>query len=165
LLLFLFSTAYFTDGSLSVVGVCGGLFHLLFATLLLVQARRVRLVFQKDSFEFFNIKGPGLDLEKGGKLVQKPGNYVTGTVNRWNYDSIINYGFFPSLEFPVIVYFKETQTPEEQWDKWFAAFDSYGRGQPHFFPGIANARQFKQEMEKRGVKRKVVPTLNDSVRQ
>jgi len=60
-------------------------------------------------------------------------------------------------QFPVICYFKETETPEWKWDRWFAAFDSYGRGQPHFFPGICNARQFKSEMEKRGVKRKPVP--------
>ena len=102
-----------------------------------------------------------LDFEKGAKLVQKPDNYVAGTINRWSYDSITNYGFFPSLEFPVIIYFKETETPTEQWNKWFAAFDSYGRGQPHFFPGISNARQFKAEMENRGVKRKRIPTLKD----
>jgi hypothetical protein len=52
-------------------------------------------------------------------------------------------------------------TIQEQWDKWFAAFDSYGRGQPHFFPGICNARQFKEQMELRGVKRKEIPTLKN----
>lgn len=68
-------------------------------------------------------------------------------------------GFFPSLEYPVICYFKETETPEEQWDKWFAAFDSYGRGQPHFFPGICNVHQFKEQMELRGIKKKPIPTI------
>jgi len=61
-----------------------------------VQTKRVRCVFEKDGFEFYNIVGPGLDLEKGAKLVKKPDNYVSGTRNRWKYDKIINYGFFPS---------------------------------------------------------------------
>jgi hypothetical protein len=85
---------------------------MLFACLLWVQTRRVRCVFENDSFEFYNIKGPKLDLEKGARLEHKPANYVSGTPNRWKYDTIINYGFFPSLDFPVIVYFKETETPE-----------------------------------------------------
>lgn len=100
------------DGGPSLVGVTGGLFHMLFATLLWVQTRRVRCVFEKDSFEFYNIKGPKLDLNNGAKLVQKPDNYVSGTINRWKYNTITNYGFFPSLDFPVICYFKETETPE-----------------------------------------------------
>eukprot|EP00546_Thalassionema_frauenfeldii_P010586 CAMPEP_0178918178 /NCGR_PEP_ID=MMETSP0786-20121207/13681_1 /TAXON_ID=186022 /ORGANISM="Thalassionema frauenfeldii, Strain CCMP 1798" /LENGTH=256 /DNA_ID=CAMNT_0020591857 /DNA_START=53 /DNA_END=823 /DNA_ORIENTATION=- len=151
--------SYYEDGSLSLIGVCGGMFHMLFASLLWVQTRRVRCVFEKDGFEFYNIKGPSLDFAKGAYLDKKPDNYVAGTRNRWKYDTIINYGFFPSLQFPVICYFKETETPEEKWDKWFAAFDSYGRGQPHFFPGICNARQFRAEMEARGVNRKPIQTF------
>ena len=30
-------------------------------------------------------------------------------VSRWNYDTWVNYDFFPSKEFPILVYFKETQ--------------------------------------------------------
>lgn len=153
--------SYATDGSPSLIGVCGGIFHLLFAALLWVQTRRVRLVMHKDGFEFYNIKGPHLDLDNGAWLEAKPDNYVVGTPNRWTYDSIINYGFFPSIEFPVIVYFKETMTPEEKWSRWFAAFDSYGRGQPHFFPGIVDVYKFRDEMEARGVKRKQIPTLSN----
>ena len=85
---------------------------MLFATLLYVQTLRVRCVFEKDSFEFYNIKGHKLDLDNGARLEEKPANYVSGTQNRWTYDSIVNYGFFPSLEYPVICYFKETETPE-----------------------------------------------------
>lgn len=152
------TTAYTTDGSPSLIGVAGGLFHILFAALLWVQTRRVRCVFEKDSFEFYNIKGPHLDLDKGAWLERKPDNYVAGTLNRWHYDDIINYGFFPSIEFPVICYFKETETPEYKWNRWFAAFDSYGRGQPHFFPGIVDVHQFKEQMELRGVKKKPIPS-------
>ena len=191
----IYSSAYATDGTPSLIGIFGGGFHILFAALLWVQTSRVRCVFEKDGFEFYNIKGPGLDLNKGAKLVRKPDNYVSATRNRWKYDKIINYGkptvftrrhfmtvvhehthihtlslnvyvlpfscarvnkkgFYPSLEFPVICYFKETETPKKQWNRWFAAFDYYNtRGQPHFFPGICNARQFKEQMELRGVKR------------
>ncbi|KAL7574932.1 hypothetical protein ACA910_010758 [Epithemia clementina (nom. ined.)] len=145
--------SYAADGSPSLIGLSGGLFHLLFAGLLWVQTRRVRCVFEKDAFEFYNIKGPHLDLERGAHLESKPANYVSGTRNRWKYDSITNWGFFPSEVFPVICYFKETETPEWKWNRWFAAFDSYGRGQPHFFPGICNVAQFKEQMESRGVKR------------
>lgn len=151
------------DGSPSLIGIFGCGFHLLFATLLAVQTARVRCVFEKDSFEFYNVKGPGLDYEGGrAELVAKPDNYVAGTVNRWKYDSIINYGFFPSEDFPVICYFKETETPEWKWNRWFAAFDSYQRGQPHFFPGICNVKEFKAQMQARGVKRKPIPSFKST---
>lgn len=155
--LFSLSLAYDQAGGPSLIGVSGGIFHMLFAALLWVQTRRVRCVFEKDSFEFYNIKGPKLDLNNGAWLEKKPANYVSGTPNRWKYDKIINYGFFPTLEFPVICYFKETETEEWKWNRWFAAFDGYGGGQPHFFPGICNVRQFKEQMELRGVKRKPIP--------
>jgi Protein of unknown function (DUF3119) len=151
------------DGSPSLIGVAGAGFHVVFAALLWVQTVRVRLVFEKDSMEFYNVKGPGCDLEKGAKLAKKPSNYVAGTPNRWKYDDIVNYGFFPSLEFPVICYMKETATEEYKWNRWFAAFDSYGRGQPHFFPGICNARQVKEEFEKRGINRKPIPMVGGKV--
>jgi Protein of unknown function (DUF3119) len=87
-------------------------------------------------------------------LEKKPDNFVTSTRNRWKYDNIINYIFFPSIGFPLIVYFKETETPKELWNKSLGAFDGYGRGQPHFFPGILDAVQFRGQMEARGVKKK-----------
>lgn len=166
LLLFLIlhnTTAYMADDTPSLIGIAGGGFHILFATLLWVQTSRVRCVFEKDGFEFYNVRGPRLDYENGkAELVRKPDNYVSGTINRWKYDKITNYGFFPSEQFAVICYFKETETPEYNWNRWFAAFDSYGRGQPHFFPGICNVKKFKEQMELRGVKRKSIPTLKST---
>jgi len=43
-------------------------------------------------------------------------NIVVGGENRWTYDSFVNYDFFPSgwidePQGPILVYFKETQTP------------------------------------------------------
>jgi Protein of unknown function (DUF3119) len=89
---FVYVVAYAVDGTPSLIGIFGGGFHILFSALLWVQTSRVRCVFEKDSFEFYNIKGPRLDLNKGAKLVRKPDNYVSGTRNRWKYDKIINYG-------------------------------------------------------------------------
>lgn len=149
--------SYAADGSPSLIGVCGGLFHMLFSTLLWVQTRRVRCVFEKDAFEFYNLKGNGLDLSKGARLEEKPYNYVASTPNRWKYDKITNYDFFPSESLPIVVYFKETQTPPEKWNRWGAMFDTYGRGQPHLFPSICSVKQFKEQMEKRGVKKQPVP--------
>ena len=83
---------------MSLIALAGASFHLIFGRFLWVQTDRVRCVFEKDSFEFYNLKN--------GKLQQKPQNYVADTRNRWKYDSIINYGFFPSEDFPVICYFK-----------------------------------------------------------
>jgi len=162
-LIMVYHPSYMADGSPSLIGIFGGGFHMLFATLLWVQTSRVRCVFEKDSFEFYNVRGPRLDYEHGmAELVRKPDNYVSGTPNRWKYDTIINYGFFPSEDFPVICYFKETETPEWKWNRWFAAFDSYGNGQPHFFPGICDVKKFKEQMELRGVKRKPIPTLKST---
>jgi hypothetical protein len=39
-------------------------------------------------------------------------NYVLGTDNTWKYDSFVNWDFFPSVDLPILVYFKETQTPK-----------------------------------------------------
>jgi len=96
----------------SLFGILGAGFHFVFAALLFVQTRRVRLVFGKDSFEFFNIKGPALDLDEGAWLEKKPENYVVGGENRWRYDGVVDYGFFPGRGFPLIVWFKEMETPK-----------------------------------------------------
>ena len=51
-------------------------------------------------------------------------NIVVGGENRWTYDSFVNYDFFPEgwidkPQGPILVYFKETQTPS---GKEFLAF-------------------------------------------
>jgi hypothetical protein len=146
--------AYAAQGP-SLIGIAGGAFHLLFAALLWVQTRRVRAVFDDEGFEFYNIKGNELDLQNGAYLEEKPGNWQSGTRNRWSYDTIINYGFFPSVDYPLLCYFKETETPKEDWNKGISALDSKNNGHPHFFPGIISGYQFKEQMEKHGVPCKV----------
>ena len=36
---------------------------------------------------------------------------VVGGENRWKYDTFVNWDFLPSEDFPILVYFRETQTP------------------------------------------------------
>lgn len=121
----------------------------------------------KDSFEIFNLSGDGESLK------EKPSNYVAGTVNRWSYDSIIDYRFFPSIDYPFIVFFKEVATDEEQWGNfgWWGKFASMfdptrtpmvrhpeykglksKEGQPHFMPGLFNVKEFAKQLEARGAK-------------
>lgn len=125
----------------SILGVVGNVGHVLLATLLWVQTLRVRCVFEEDGFEFYNLKGV-MDLQKGGRLTRKPSNFVTKTENKWVYDKVTGYQFYPSIELPLICYLKETQTPER--------YNIPGE-QPHFFPALFVAKQFKDEMDKRDV--------------
>ena len=124
------------------MGTIGNCIHVLLATLFWVQTLRVRCVFEEDGFEFYNLKGDMDMTKKKSKLTRKPGNFVTKTENKWNYDKVTGYQFYPSIQYPLICYLKETQTPE--------GYKIPGE-QPHFFPALFKAQQFKDEMDKRGV--------------
>ena len=66
--------------------------------------------------------------------------------------------FFPSEVFPILVYFKETQTPEDQWNVGpgeqanspEALAKGAKRGQVHFFPAIARVDRLKAEFASHG---------------
>ena len=81
-----------------------------------------------------------------------------GGANRWKYDSFVNWEFFPSVDLPILVYFKETQTPADQWSVGPGAQPNSEEalaagavpGQVHFFPAICNAEQIRAEFAKRG---------------
>ncbi|EFN53913.1 hypothetical protein CHLNCDRAFT_136114 [Chlorella variabilis] len=65
------------------------------------QANRVRFVFDEEALEV--LIGPG---------AKKSDNAFVGGENRWAYSSFVNWEFWwPG--FPVLVYFKETQTKPE----------------------------------------------------
>lgn len=75
--------------------------------------------------------------------------------NRWSYDSFVNYDFFPSEQVPILIYFKETQTPQEKWGVGPGALanapEALSRGavpgQVHFFPAVGNVKQLKAGFE------------------
>jgi hypothetical protein len=125
----------------------------LLGALFLVQTFRIRFVFESDSFALKT----GNDLEDTGE------NIVVGGENRWTYDSFVNYDFFPKgwidrPQGPILVYFKETQTPSSEWNTGPGAKANSEEaiaggavpGQVHFFPALCNAQQIRAEFERRG---------------
>ena len=72
----------------------------LFGLFLVFQTTTLRFTF--DDAEFSLVKA---DLSSIGE------NVVVGGENRWKYDTFVNWDFLPSEDFPILVYFRETQTP------------------------------------------------------
>ncbi|XP_021741719.1 uncharacterized protein LOC110707941 [Chenopodium quinoa] len=108
----------YTDNLVAAVPV--GLLGLL----LLVQATRVRFVFDDEA----------LEVKVGSELQESGENVFVGGKNRWKYSTFVNWEFWwPN--FPILVYFKETQTKPE--------------GQIHFFPIIFNGKQLYDVMVER----------------
>lgn len=138
------------EGSLicppSIWGVVQGGLNLLFASFLTIQAKRIRFVFDETAFE---LKNCDLGASDDSILKDSGENFVVGGANRWDYDAFVNYEFFPEA-FPILVYFKETQTPKESWNEGPGQLDKAGGGQIHFFPAIANVKELKEQFELRG---------------
>ena len=79
-----------------------------FGAFLALQASRVKFRFDDEALEVVS-----------GEAQERSDNSIIGGANRWPYSSFTNWElWWPG--FPVLVYFKETQTRPE--------------GQPHFFP-------------------------------
>lgn len=138
----------------SIFGAVKGGLSVLFASFLAIQANRIRFVFDENAFELKNV-----DLLKGESsededLKSSGENFVVGGANRWNYDSFVNWDFFPSEKYPVLVYFKETQTPKESWNEGPGQLDKVGGGQIHFFPAIASVPELKEQFTLRGCAKK-----------
>ncbi|PSC71883.1 DUF3119 family [Micractinium conductrix] len=87
------------------------------------QANRVRFVFDDTSLEVLI-----------GPAAKKSDNAFVGGENRWAYDTFVNWEYWWPA-FPVLVYFKETQTKPE--------------GQIHFFPIIMDGKQLYNLMVER----------------
>ncbi|KAK3436625.1 uncharacterized protein LOC104436688 [Eucalyptus grandis] len=117
-----------------LLGMAGGLAYTnnllpaapvgLLGLLLLFQTTRVRFVFDDEA----------LEVKVGEELQQSGENVFVGGKNRWKYSTFVNWElWWPN--FPVLVYFKETQTKPE--------------GQVHFFPVIFNGKQLYDVMVER----------------
>ena len=81
----------------------------LLGILFVVQTARIRFCFDAQAFE----------LRTGDDLQQTGENIVVGGANRCAYSSFVNYEFFPKgwidqPQGPILVYFKETQTPSSK---------------------------------------------------
>ncbi|KAJ8643129.1 hypothetical protein MRB53_004877 [Persea americana] len=108
----------YKDNLLSAAPVC------LLGLLLLFQTTRVRFVFDKEA----------LEVKVGDQLQESGENVFVGGKNRWKYSTFVNWELWWP-EFPILVYFKETQTKPE--------------GQVHFFPVIFNGKQLYDVMVER----------------
>ncbi|KAI5072384.1 hypothetical protein GOP47_0012490 [Adiantum capillus-veneris] len=96
----------------------------LLGLLLLFQTTRVRFVFDDEA----------LEVKVGEELTESGENVFVGGKNRWKYSTFVNWEmWWPN--FPVLVYFKETQTKPD--------------GQVHFFPVIFNGKQLYDVMVER----------------
>jgi NIMA (never in mitosis gene a)-related kinase len=115
------------------------------AALFAVQAGRVRFTFDDEAFELKTSTDDPEVLSDSGE------NIVVGGANRWNYNTWVNYDYFPSKEFPILVYFKETQTPEEKWGEGPGGLDKKGGGQVHFFPAICNVEELDSMFKAKGL--------------
>jgi len=123
--------------------------------LFLVQSFRTRFQFNENNELELVTGGSGENGEVGE-------NKIVGGDNVWSCDSIVNYDFFPPIGSspigPILVYFKETQTPSDKWnegpgkqanDPEKIASGEAVEGQVHFFPAVCNAEQICEEFEKR----------------
>ncbi|XP_068643950.1 uncharacterized protein [Aristolochia californica] len=117
-----------------LLGLAGGLVYQnnllpaapigLLGLLLLFQTTRVRFVFDDEA----------LEVKVGDQLQESGENVFVGGKNRWKYSTFVNWElWWPN--FPILVYFKETQTKPE--------------GQVHFFPVIFNGKQLYDVMVER----------------
>lgn len=104
------------EGVLPLAAITGVL-----AAFLAFQATRVKFIFGPDALE---VRIGNAESE----------NKFVGGENKWAYDTFTNWEFWwPG--FPILVYFKETQTKPE--------------GQIHFFPVIFNGKQVYDVMVER----------------
>ena len=123
----------------------GGIPLTLFGLFLAYQTTTLRFTFDDDNFSL--VKS---NMESTGE------NVVVGGENIWAYQSFVNYNVFPSQKFPILIYFKETQTPEEFWkvgpgeqaNSEEALAKGAVPGQVHFFPAIGNTEQIIAAYEK-----------------
>jgi hypothetical protein len=151
-------------GVLNGAGALPGVLVLLLGILFTVQTGRIRFTFDETAFEL-KTRAPGTDTDGSSPagLRASGDNIVVGGANRWAYDTFVNYAFFPAgwLErgwHPILVYFKETQTPSDQWDVGpgqsanspQAVALGAVRGQVHFFPALCDCDQLSAQFESRG---------------
>mmetsp|Transcript_24641 Transcript_24641/g.53408 ORF Transcript_24641/g.53408 Transcript_24641/m.53408 type:complete len:200 (-) Transcript_24641:309-908(-) len=150
----IFASNFLTSGDSTFIDMLGGGFHLWFGSFIGYQTMKTRVVFNKDTFELKTVTNKVLGLQRDKGLKPKEyTNYVLGTNNEWRYDTFVNWDFFPSIQLPILVYFKETQTPKHMQTKGSLGphqMDRRDNGQMHWFPAFANVRQIREQFEAHG---------------
>mmetsp|Transcript_23309 Transcript_23309/g.72012 ORF Transcript_23309/g.72012 Transcript_23309/m.72012 type:complete len:194 (-) Transcript_23309:29-610(-) len=105
---------------------------------LLLAAFGAFVAFQTATLRFEFTDAGAFELAKAGQAPDE--NVVTGGSNSWKLKTVTNYAFLPSEEFPILVYFRETQTPVANRVEAPIVVDNLD-GQAHFFPAIARSDQ------------------------
>lgn len=103
----------------------------LFAAFLAFQTTTLRFTFDETSFSLVSSDGSSIG-----------DNIKVGGENRWKYSAFQNWAFLPSEDLPLLVYFRETQTPVENRAEAPIVVDNLD-GQAHFFPSISNSQKLK----------------------
>ena len=98
--------------------------------LLAVQTGRVKFVFDDEAMEVF--------VKKNDEELASRENFAVGGQNRWKYSTFLKWSFIPTKEFPIFMYFTESQTDP-----------SKEGGQFHLFPVIMNGGQLYDQLVKR----------------
>lgn len=132
-------------------------FFVVFGAFLAFQTYRVRFVFTDDSLLIENRPLPWDEGAADG-LQSSGENFVVGGENKWPYASFVNWDFFPSKDLPILVYFKETATPEAKWNDGPGASANSDealasgavKGQVHFFPAIVNQKEIERLFVEKG---------------
>jgi hypothetical protein len=146
-----------------------GPFITLLGVLFFVQSFRIRFVFTDDNKFELKTVSPLTKQDSADGLQDSGENVIVGGANSWDCNTIVNYDFFPKsmMDFPflgqpILIYFKETQTPESTWNEGPGKIANDPEkvqgglaipGQVHFFPAICNAQQVKEEFQKRSVQK------------
>jgi hypothetical protein len=113
----------------------------LFAAFLAFQTTTLRFTFDETSFSLVSSDGSSIG-----------DNIKVGGENRWAYSAFQNWAFLPSEDLPILVYFRETQTPVENRAEAPIVVDNL-EGQAHFFPSISNAQKLKEGFLAHGCKK------------
>jgi hypothetical protein len=136
-----FGVAENFKGNLGKLFGAGAIVFTLFGGFVAYQTATLAFKFDDDSFSL--VKADGSSIGE---------NVVVGGENRWRLNSIVNYDFYPSSKFPILVYFKETQTATTARVDAPAIIDDGLEGQAHYFPAIARSDRLIELFEKNNCK-------------
>ena len=136
-----FGVAENFKGNLRKLFGAGAIVFTLFGGFVAYQTTTLAFKFDEDSFSL--VKADGSSIGE---------NVVVGGENSWRYSSFVNYDFYPSSKFPILVYFKETQTATTARVDAPAIIDDGLEGQAHYFPAIARSDRLIELFEKNNCK-------------
>ena len=97
----------------------------LLGALFLFQTFRIRFIFDADNnLELVTTTTKADGDDDQAAFASSGENVIVGGANKWACNTIVNYDFFPQgwmdgplFGQPILVYFKETQTPSESWNE------------------------------------------------